>query len=343
MTACTKEDEVPLIVVESGNDSISYNLIPCTIEDVILTTSLRCTYKKNAEQEVYFPVSGKLVDKVYVKAGDVVHKGDVLAELSTGTLEAEIRDLEYKIRKNELLLTYVNDNQLIDIQYIYLENLYGKFVGMDDFVKDQVDGRINSDKYRIQSYEDALEFDRKKLAQKKAELAQSRIYATMDGTVYSVADHLEGSTSNVEKVAMTIVDNSEGYFETEAADMMDYITEDTVLTMSIVYGGGKGEYEIVPLDMESWDDFQKFAILSGGDPGAIEAGTNGTITIVIEARENVLALPSNCVYQADSDYYVYILNDENIREVRWVKVGLCGDDKTEILEGLEVGEKVVKR
>lgn len=341
LNGCTQGADEPVITIENSNDAVVYNFINCTKEDVYLTTTIRCTYKKNSEQEVYFPVSGKLVDKVFVQKGDLVHKGDVLAELSTGNLEQEIAQLEYRIRRNELLLGYVADNEILDAQSIWLNYNLGKYWS-EDARDDALEALYDRNDSTEQGYNDSLEFDRLKLQQLKNELAQSRVYATIDGMVYSVSDNLEGSTSNVEKIVMTLVDNAEGYFETSTKDYVGYFNEGEVVNMNISVGEGKGDYELVPSDMENWGDTQKFVLYSGS-VGNLDAGTNGNITVVLDYRENVLALPATCVHEANGEYYVYVLNEDGIREVKWVEVGLMGNTMTEIKSGLEEGEKVIKR
>lgn len=342
IAGCTEKDDDPIITIENSNDSIVYNFINCTKEDVYLTTTVRCTYKKNSEQEVYFPVSGKLVDKVFVQKGDIVKKGDVLAELSTGNLEQEIAQLEYKIKRNELLVSYVEENEILDAQSIWLNYNLGKIYWNAEARDNALEALYERNDLTIQGYNDTLEFDRLKLQQLKSELAQSRVYATIDGVVYSVAENLEGSTSNVENIVMTLVDNSEGYFETSTKEYVGYFSEGTVVNMNISVGEGKGDYELIPADMENWGDTQKFVLYSGS-VGTLDAGTNGNISVVLDYRENVLALPGTCVHEANGEYYVYVLNEDGIREVKWVEVGLIGNTMTEIKSGLEEGEKVIKR
>lgn len=338
ISGCASKEEAPLIIVENSNDAVVYNFVNCTYDDVVLTTTVRCTYKKNSEQEVYFPVSGKIVDKVYVQQGDEVHKGDVLAELSTGALEQEIAALEYSIARNELRLSYIEEEELLKMQEIWLR--YG--TGENEWRDKELESLYESNDAQEQSLNDTLEFDRLKLAQLRTELSQSRVYASIDGTVYSMTDDLEGSTSNIDEVVMTLVDNSEGYFETSAGDLVQYFNEGEPVAMNITVGAGKGDYELLPDDMANWGDTQRFVMYSG-DTAEIEAGTNANIVVVMDSRKNVLTLPVTCVHVADGEYYVYVVNEDGMREVKWIEVGLIGNSLVEIKSGLSDGEKVIKR
>lgn len=339
---CGKNNDEPLIIVQNSDDELVYDYINCTRDDVYLTTGMKCTYRKNGELEVYFPVSGKIVDKVYVKKGDEVKKGDVLAELSTGNLETQIAQLEYKIKNNELQLGYIDEQEEIDVQRVWVNYSYGSYPMSAEDRDKQLESIYKRNNDSRTSINDTLEFDRLKLAQLKNELAQSRVYATFDGVVYNITDNLEGSTSNIDQIVMTIVDNSEGYFDSDLTQYAQYFKEGEALSLSIGYGPASGTYEVVPDNMAGWEDNLRFVVYSG-DIGNCEAGTTATITVTLDKRENVLALPYGCVHEAAGEYYVYIVNEEGIREVKWIEIGLVGNEMIEVTGGLEEGEKVIRR
>ncbi len=338
-------DDEPLIVLESGDAPADYVLVECVRNDIVSTKPLRCIYRKNQEQEVFFPVSGKVIDKVYVKVGDEVKKGDILVELSIGNLESRIRDLEYSIARNKLLLGYIDEDEVLDSQSIWLGYLYQSRKTEDDKerAEDQVENLKKQNEYSRENYSDSIEFDTRKLNALKEEYRSARVYADFDGKVSSIEDRLEGSTSNATKCIMTIVDNSEGYFETETDDLREYFHEGEAVSMKVVLGNGKGEYELVPLNMDSWGDTLTFSILSGENADSLEAGAKGDMAVVVDKRENVLTLPSDCVRNAGDDSYVYVMNEQGLREVVWVETGLSGNGITEIVSGLNEGDSVIKR
>ena len=346
-TGCTyNRDEEPMVILDSGDDYYTeYSFVQVDRGDVRVTDSVKCVYRKNDEQEVFFPVSGKVITKVYVEQGDAVKKGDVLAEISVGTLQAEIKALEYRIARNELLLGYLDEEEQLDMQGFYLNYLYGS--GQSDKDKENLEKNLDNlydgNDSRRRGYDDELEFDRRKLSALRKEYASSRVYAQFDGKVSSVEEGLEGSTSNVEKSIMTIVDNSEGYFETEDADHIKYFNEGEIVQMKVSVGNGKGNYELLPLDMEEWGETQKFSIFSGDDTENLEVGTQGSITVVLEKHTGVLRLPSSCVHSAGDASYVYVENAEGLREVVWIETGISGEGMTEILSGLNEGDSVIKR
>ncbi len=345
VAGCGQKEEEPLITIEAGDDTLDYSYTTCVRDDINEVLQVKCTYKKNAEQEVYFPVSGKKIDKVYVRVGDEVKKGDVLASLNIGSLDSDIENLKYNIARNELLKSYISEQESIDSQNIYLDFYYGNaFVAGDEENRDnRLKNLKKQNEKKEQQYDDALEFDKRKLAQLSKELSESKVVADFDGTVSFIEDGLEGSTTNVEKCIIRILDNEEGYFETEFADAFEYFDDGENYSMTVLYGNGKGEYEVTPVEYDKWGDTQKFAIVTGENIADLDSDSRGEIYIVTNRRENVLCIPKKTVHYAGEDAYVYVLDEEGMRDVKWIETGIEGDGKVEILSGLDEGEKIITR
>ena len=339
-SGCGEVEEPPLVIVDSEDDVVSYSLVQATIEDVVKTAKIDCYYSQTTEQEVCFDVTGKYVDKVYVKSGDTVKKGDLLCELSSSQLEVDIEDLEYNIKKNEKQLEYLDRNEALTIQSMYAE---GKMPG-DAIIEYGNNLKKQNDKIR-QSINDSLEFDRMELSAKRTELKNSRLYATMDGVVYKVKDYLEGSTSKKDEVIMTIVDNTNCVFEVRNTDTINLFEEGELVYMKINYSSASGEYDLLPFEMDKWAENGKmqFSVFTKPENAVIEVGAMGSIKITEEQKQNVLSVPSDVVHIAGDEAFVYTLTPDNVREIRYVNIGLVGDERTEILDGLTEGEKVVKK
>lgn len=341
LCGCTQKTEAPLVRVDSEEDIVSFNLIPVSYDDVVQTTKIDCTYVQTDSQEVAFDTTGKYVDKVYVKNGDYVKKGDLLCELSSDALEREIERLEYQIAKNELELSYYDTYEELEIQDAWVAVVGGN--SNNDRANATVENIRESYARKRELMNDSLEFDRKELASKKRELKASRLYATMDGKVYKLKQRLEGSTSKAGDVLMTIVDDSRCLFEIKDTSYKDLFSDGTTVDMKIIYSTASGDYLLIPYDYENWTDSLLFSVYAGPDNAEIEVGVIGTITIGVETKEHVLSIPKETVHMAGDKAFVYTLNSENVREIRYVELGLYGDERVEILSGLSEGEKVVKK
>lgn len=344
LCGCSKTDDEAIVVIDAEEENMNYGLINVVRDDVILSKPLSVTYTQTKEQTVAFSVGGKRITKVHVNPGDPVKAGDLLVELSEGNIAEQIDELEYKIKRNQLLLGYLDKAEEFDE-----ESAYTNFVSNNKNIEEEDAKKFDENQaelkqsydYRREDYKDEIEFDEKELAKLKAELGSTKVYSTINGVVYTVKDYLEGSTSKKDEVIMTIVDNASGFFETAEPAYAQYFAEGQVYDMSVVYGSAQGDYELTPYNMSSWGDTQTFEIVSGPDNEGIEVGTTGTLKIVLEHSDQVLCLPLGAVYYADGKPYVYILDENNFRQMKWIEVGLVGDDKVEVTGGLNEGEKVV--
>lgn len=335
-----------VIIVEKEEESIDYNLTVVTRGDVLLTEKVKCTYTQLNEQDVSFSVSGRRVSRVYVEEGDTVKKGQLLAELSTDNLDSRIAELEYKIARNTLLLEQLYEMQEQNVGRVELQ--YSEISDIDDPANNEIREKKEEDiaevrekdTYSIEDYEDAISLDTMELEQLKAEQASSCVYAGMDGIVADIKERLEGSTSVQGDTILRIIDDSECIFSVTDTKYRDYILSDTAVSMSITYGKGSGQYELLPYRYDNWTDTMLFSIVEQPDSAILEVGDTGSIDLILDERTDVLTLPASAIHTADGMEYVYILNEDNLREVKWIETGLHGNTTVEILSNLEEGDKV---
>ena len=339
LSGCAETEEAgkDVIVVEREEATAVYEYDIVSSSDVVKTDKLRCTYRQMKQQDVSFVLDGKRVEKVYIKKGETVKKGELLAELSGGNLKRQIKQLEYTIARNELQLKYVKANEENDLAEKDAQELPEDVKEVD---KETIQQNY---RYRKEDLTDALELDRKQLAKLKAEEANSRVYAQMDGKVYFVKEGLEGSTSSKEEVVISIMDTEECLFEAKNPELAKFFTEGEKVELTTVYGNTNDAIVGERWHMEEWGDTQLFLVLSTPEGTDLEVGREATIELETGRRENVIAVPLSSLYNADGKTYVYVLTDDNMREVRWVETGLFGDDSVEIISGLEEGERVVKK
>ena len=340
LCSCGPVDEPDdLVIIERGEEGNTYEFSVVERGTVEKTVKITGTYRQVDEQEVYFQLTGRLVDQVHVKEGDRVKKGDLLIELSSKDLERKIQDLEYRISRNELLLGYVDTNEEYAISGLWVN--YLNYSGDRSSLDDMIESTRQRYRYQREDYEDAIAADRAEMEQLKTELMNSRVYASMDGIVYDMKNNLDRSTSTYGEVVMKILDTSESLFETKLTDVGNYFTEGETIPMTISFGSAAGEYLLMPWHMEEWGETQQFVVYEGEGEGGFDVGTSGLILITEDKRENVLNVPIVAVLNAEDRRYVYVLSDDGTREVRWVETGLYGDTTVEILSGLAEGERVI--
>lgn len=333
-----------LLIMEQEPEKLQYDLAEATIGDVVLAERLACKYTQKEEQEVSFSVSGRQISQILVRSGDSVSKGQLLAVLADSGSAGRIEELEYRIARNRLLLEQVDENENNELSARWLQFLYrsGKTAEEEKTLKHSISRLQQDNEFQRQDYRDAIELDSMELENLRREDAAGRLYAGMNGTVSWVRQNLEGSTCARDEVIMRLIDGSEGLFVAEGKERAALFQEGVPVKMNISLGTAAGDYELLPYEMEEWDDKLFFSLPDEYDV-IIDVGTMGTIRVVLDSREGVLGVPAGAVHKAEDRFYVYVVGAGGLREVRWVETGLFGDDRVEIRKGLEQGEKVILR
>lgn len=340
-----QEEDEGIIVVEQEAEPIVYNMAVVALGDVTKTQRIKCTYQQLNDESLSFGISGISVRTVYVQEGDVVEKGQVLAELASADRQEDIARLEYQIARNQLQMDYLEINEDYEISSLWLNYLYQSGQSQEErkWLEDSVTRVQQNYAYTREDYEDAMMLDGLSLEQLKSEARSSRLVAGMSGTVSYVKDGLEGSTSVRGEEVMIIIDGSECLFMAEVPEYASCFQEGEEVYLEITYGTGVGKYSLLPRNMEQWGEQQFFALTESGDNATIEVGTIGYIVVVVDQRSQVLCVPTAAVHSADGKDYVYVLGEDRMREVKWIETGLCGDGMVEVLSGLTEGERVILR
>ena len=340
-TAAPEEDKI--VLIEDGVASIEYSMGITTVTDVVATKNVSCVYQQVSDWNGAFEVSGKQVAKVYVEKGDMVTEGQLLAELNISDTEQRIKDLEYQIARNKIRLEYLEQTRDSKIRQERFK--YDNYPGWEEWENisfEEVEESIRLEyQYEIEDCQDEIASDEAKLPELMEARKTCKLYAGMDGQVTYIRNGLQGSYCWEGQTVITVMDDTKKVFEVKDVGYARYFMADTVTSMTINVGEGKGTYELVPFEMESWGESMYFSIKGGGADAAVSVGDSGTMKIVTGSKTEVLAAPALAVHRTDDREFVYVVGSSGLRELRWVETGLHGKDYVEIFDGLEEGEKVV--
>jgi len=338
------EETDAIVKIEQPEES-SYTLVVASVGDVVQTGRLRCTYRQTDEEEIRISADGKTVAKVYVAEGDQVVKGQLLVELAVGSDQETIDELEYKIARNELLLGYTEIDENYEISGKWWNYVYQSSKSESDMEKleQSLENIRQSYRYKREDYQDAIALDRQELESVLQEIEQSRVYAGMDGEISYVNPQLEGLKVTEGQTVIKIIDTSKCLFEARASDTQyaDRFKEGEAVLLSVAVNQKTTDVEVIPYDVANWGEKLYFELPQ--NTANIKVGTVGTIVYTVDTREGVLTLPKRVIRTANDRNYVYILGENDVREVRWIETGLWGDTLVEITGGLEEGDYVVQK
>ena len=340
-SGCTSdpEEKETRVIVEQEAPEVEYTLVTVNLGDIVLRKDLNCTYSQINSQQLSFPVSGRIISKVYFIEGEVVKKGDLVAELSGNDREDEIERLEYQIARNKLLLSQIDDTENYELSRRWLNKIYSR--GFDQ--TGDIEDYQRDNEYRREDYRDAIALDEQQLSKIKQEIKQGKIYAGISGTVSLKKKNLEGSTSVKNEVIIEIKDNAECFFVVDDVKYKDYFKDGEKYDLSIFSGPGSGKYKVTPYKRNQWEEQMFFSIDDVDESVVFESGNSGSVSVILDERKQVLTLPREVVHEAEGKWYVYVINEAGVRDVKWIEVGLLGNELVEIVSGLSEGEKVIQK
>ena len=290
---------------------ITYNVMKVkrgTIEEKIGGSG---TFVSVEQENMFFKHRGGRLKAIHVKIGDVVQKGDLLAELDTGTLENEIQQQKIRLQQTRLRYTQMKE--------------------------------AGADKYSLSIAAYDIELARLQLKNLERELEEAKLYSNMDGTVVYVDTRLgEGDYINAYSTLIRIADPAKLQLQYSGKDNSQ-LKVGMKVDVSIKNQVYEGEIimtpDTVPADAE--ESLKNIVRINVPElPDDVKMGSYAQFSVTLDKRENVIVLPRNVVRNYMGRRYVQVLED-GLKKERDVQVGLETSTDVEIIKGLEEGEEVV--
>lgn len=337
-----------------------------------------------AEVRVGARISGK-VERLHANIGDVVKKGQVVAELEKADLEARVSQRTAELQVAEAKLSAVKSLRPREIEKAEADvaqwqatiNLNRKDLSRqeellkEDFTSQQARDRAQEQlevaESRFASVRKALELARAgfeedlrqatadverakaALADAKVQLSYATITAPIDGVIGSVstqAGETVAASMNA-PIFLTIIDLGRLQVDT-FVDEVDigkvkpgqtatftvdsFPSRDFAGKVIAIYPKAVIQENVVTYDV----------VVEITDPydGLLRPEMTTSVTIHLDARENVLAVPTKAVKRERGKSVVYLRSSGRV-EPREVKVGWRDSQWIEILSGLEEGQTVL--
>lgn len=339
LTACSLlpvEESRPSPVVQSM-ERVDYALEMVTRQDIVNFKNIYCTYEQLEDESLSFGIGDKTVEKVYIDVGSQVKAGDLLAELSLGSIDDQIYELSYKIELNQMKLTQTK--RLMDLDIEKQSRLFQKGYLTQDEYDLQITMIKESNAKTIQDYEDTLYIDGLLLDSYLDIREQGRIYAGIDGVVTYMKEYLEGSKVQEDEVVIEIIDNSKCAFQTET-DYASYFKDGDIVEIQMRFTGGNIYETIVSHDKDN----PNLVYFELPEPDfELSVGDRGSITLILEEKENVLTVSRNSIRNAEDFKYVYYVNEDGIRSMKQITIGMMTTNYVEVTSGLEHGDIIISR
>jgi len=287
-----------------------------------------------------------IVAQVFVEPGDRVTKGQKVARIEVIAQESSLAEYESRVRAAQIVLTHA-EQELEEA-----ESLSKVGIASND--------ELRAARFNVAQAEENLRASKDGLnavrtgAVRKTENAANMVLATIDGKILAVPS----------RAGTSVVDNNsfnEGTTIATLANMDDLIfigwaDESDVgrlregMPLSLTIGAlrdhvveGKVE-RIAPKgeDRKGVTQFEVRAAVNATQGPTLRAGFSANARIIIERRDDVLAIPEKLLkFDEDQPFVEVLVNEEPVKfERRDVELGLSDGIHAEVLGGLTGEERI---
>ncbi len=290
--------------------AVTYDTID--IEKGLFEIKTECTgyFISVNQKSFYFKNRGGNLKQVYVTTGDIVKKGDLLAEKITDNLESQTKQQEILLQKTQM------DYELT--------------VAADQ------------SKYQIKRAELDVAMEQLKLDDLQRELTESKIIATADGTVNFTTIAKQGDYIEAYKTIVTVADVSNIQLE-HTGDKINEFKLGMKVLVELDNKTYYGRVVMTPANMPQNTEQKavpSIRIKLNAIPKTVKIGDSAEITAIKVRKENVIVIPKNLIHNFGNRNYVYLL-ENGVKKERDIETGLESQTEIEIIKGLNIGDKLI--
>ena len=297
--------------------------------------------------EVAPEVPGRLVS-LRAHIGDTVAEGEVLAEVDDSSLRQTVRELEAGVA--------VAEANLEEAQ-VHRENVESELNRRKPLVDremvsereiEELEASTRSAEQQVAVAESRLEESRARLQTAREDLDNTEVRAPFDGKIGM--RHVDrGTYVGPERPIFTLVDDGQLYLtvripERQAAN----VDRDTPATIRL---GALGNMEltgeirrIAPAIDAATRSMRVDVDIDTGDDLRLLPGMYGRLNLELGYVDDALTIDNQTIrHKTDGTPYVWRIEDGKAHRQTFSSLGLQGRERTQILEGLDEGDRVVLR
>ena len=322
-TATTALEEVNAAIDQMTNNETLVLVTALAVEAVNFehTIEVQANVKTRQNLDLYPEYNGKLVS-IYVKEGQSVKKGALLAKIDDAGLKEQFDQIELQLNLAETTFERTERlwNQKIGSEMMYLEA---------------------KTRYEAQ---------KKQLAQMRRQLAKTKIYAPFNGTIDQVFANQGANVAPGVTPILRIVNLNSMYVEADVPE--NYLTSVTKGSKAVVEIPVLGQSQITSIRQTgsyiqpSNRTFRVEAPLDNPN-GDIKPNLVAKLNVIDYTNPEALMVPRRILRQnAEGVYFVFALSNsegENsyAAEQRFVELGKSKNEMIEITQGISQGDLLI--
>jgi len=299
-----------------------------------LTVSAVGRVEAKASVAVKSRLDGQVAEIAYTE-GRPVHKGQLLLRFDPAVFEAQQRQSEDVLARDQAQLTrlkedYQRNKALLEQEYISKREL-------------------SQSEADLQAAGATVKADIASLDVARLQLGYTRITAPMDGVAGALQLPVGGAAKANDTILLVLNQIKPIYVsfslpEAQLAPLKQAMVRGQVAISASVDGVGKSEVGKLAfidnaIDTTSGTITAK-AIFDNAD-GVLTPGQFAQVVVQLDKIANALVVPSQAVENGLEGHYVFVIKANSTAEIRQIKIGAETGNFSVVTAGLAVGERVV--
>ncbi|MGM0376776.1 MAG: efflux RND transporter periplasmic adaptor subunit [Bacteroidota bacterium] len=329
---------------QTNKDPVVYETEQPEKTDIVKKTVATGSIVPRKEIQIKPQESG-IITELYVKAGDRVEEGDLMAKIQIVPEMVQVNEAENRVEKARLAFENAR------IEFERSKELYeNKVIPESEYLNDKLSYQSAEEDY--ESARNHLELIKEGVVKKAGAQTNTLIRATTDGMVLDIPVEIGNSVIksnnfNDGTTVALVADMGEMIFkgkvdETEVGKISEGMEllltigaldqDDFKATLEFIAPKGEEENGAIQFDIK--------AAVKLKEGSFIRSGYSATADIVLDRRDSVMALKEKLVHFNDDSTYVEVMTAPQEFEKRLVETGLSDGINVEIVDGLSEDDKI---
>ncbi|MEZ0605325.1 MdtA/MuxA family multidrug efflux RND transporter periplasmic adaptor subunit [Paraburkholderia sp. IW21] len=320
-----------------ANAAQPVHVAPATQGEMPVVLTALGTVTPLANVTVLPQLSGTLQD-VFFKEGQMVKKGDVLAQIDPRPYQISLENAQGTLARDEALLQTAR----LDLKR------YQTLLSQDSIASQQVDTQASL----VRQYEGTVKSDKANIDTFKLDLVYARITAPVSGRVglrqVDPGNYVTPSLTNgivvitqlqpISVIFTTSEDNLQQIIQqTQTGAKLSVTAYDRSNTISLE----GGSLETLDNQIDTTTGTVKLRAIFQNSKNLLFPNQFVNTRLLVNTIKDAVIVPTPAVLNGSMGSFVYVVKPDNTVTVRAVKIGPVDGERTSIKSGLQVGERVV--
>lgn len=334
------------LYTKSKPKEVIYDTYTATIGNLEKTTVATGTIVPRDQILIKPQISG-IISDIYKKAGEKVHKGEIIAKVRVIPDLSNLNSADSRVR-----LAMINLNQY-QKDFDRMKKLFeDKLVSREDYEKSML--TLNTAKQELSASKDALQIIKEGITKNSASFSSTLIRSTIDGLILDIP---------IKKGNSVIMSNTfnDGTTIATVANMSDLIFDGNIdetevgllhegMPMTLTIGALQNltfdaSLEYISPQATKQNGANQFEIKAAvkATHANIRSGYSANAKIVLQRASNVMLIAEGAVEYNGNNAYVYVMTEPEPHQKfrkQLVVTGMSDGVNIEIKQGLKKGDKV---